>query len=198
MTCLFSIFALHKKRIVEVRDNDSLHRVQFRIHKTAHALTRVAVFLFYTTMDNIKLSDLPNKVFYYIAKEYLKKAYPKVHKSFFSFEISKRKNTITCFNGGAIIDLHISYFEGKYRIKRKGSYALHRRVDSAKIIADAVENAESIKEYFKVRSKRSTSTNVRCVNNVEEGKKKFIRDWNYNYPNSKITEETIDWVVEKV
>lgn len=144
-------------------------------------------------------TSLPNKFFYFIAKEYLRHAYPKIHGNFFDFEIKKKKGLviINCFNGCGWVYLSISYFNEKYRIKRTGSYKKHNRVDSVRIIKKAFENIDNIKDYYSIRFQENISTLVRCVDNIEEGKNQVIKHWNHNHSQSKIS-EPIDWVIAKV
>ena len=150
-------------------------------------------------MNGIELYNLPNKFFYFVAKEYLKYAYPKIHSCFLDFKIKRKKSsvTITCFKGGGWVYLTISLFNGEYRIKRTGNYALHKKVNSAHLIKKALEIIDEIKDYYSIKFQENIATDVRCVSDIESGKKEVIRQWNYTHSQSKI-EEPINWIVTLV
>ena len=142
--------------------------------------------------------ELPNKFFYYVAKEVLRQCYSKgVAESFYSFSIEKagrfKKNNVKvkCFNGGAFISLFLSMEE----IKKAGDYAKCKRYNGKQIVKKALENINLIPNYYTVEFSEGIDCNQRCVSDIEKAKLDCIRYWESSH--SKIT-EPITWFIKEV
>lgn len=145
-------------------------------------------------MNLSEFKALPNRFFYFVSKQYLKYAYPNAHTTFFDFEINRRakgKIRVKCFNGGAWVYLDFAFHNKAWRIKRTGNYPKHNRVNSEHLIKKALSNIDNIPEYYSVRYQENISTYVRCVSNIEQGKKDVI----LQNPSVK---EPVNWIIELV
>lgn len=142
--------------------------------------------------------DKPNGYYYWIAKEFLKRAYSKkVSSSFYDFTIIKKGSfkIVECFNGGAFVGIHIH----ETHIKRSGHYSSHRPVNKVKLLAQANELLlqDQIPKYYEIRFQSNISTDERCVTDIEKGKRDVIRNWNICHSTSRIS-EPIDWIIKEV
>lgn len=146
------------------------------------------------------LVELPNRFFYYVAKQFLKSAYSEeVSYSFFSFKIERRnfKKTgaikVKCSNGGASMNILVR----DNGIVRTGNYSKHRKVNDKYILDEALKNLDKIPEYYSVKFQHNIDCFQRCVDDVELAKSRVIKYWNSVHPSSPIA-EPINWIIQKV
>lgn len=140
----------------------------------------------------------PNAYYYFIAKEFLNQAYSKnTARSFFDFDLQdKGTHTIVeCFNGGAFVTLKI--YDNK--IQRFGNYSKHRFVNKEDIInkAKMLLNENLLPKYYSIQFNPNISSSVRCVTDIEKGKRDVIKLWNMAHTQRQI-QEPIEWIIKEV
>jgi len=144
----------------------------------------------------------PNSYYYWIAQRFIQLAYTKNFAlGFYSFTIERKGNytIIECFNGGGFISIKVA----EDHITRKGNYSKHRFVNKPQLLNDANVRfaAGKIPTYYSITFKLENGyipqTDVRCVCDIEEGKKKALKIWNYTHTQNPLT-EPVEWIINEV
>lgn len=140
--------------------------------------------------------EYPNKFFYYIAKQVISQCYSKqVANSFFDFEIQRRKKQnnvrIECFNGGAFISIFVS----DKGITKAGNYSRCKKYNSKQILQDAINDIETLPDYYKVQPKKGIDCYQRCVTDIEKAKEECLKYWRNTYHREY---GEANWYIEKI